>query len=144
MEAGCPRVPARPDVTVLCAVERPRVAGKDDGIGVECLSGSAMIAGETSLAYDQIVTMTLVSGDTCRSRTRQLSVTGITRHLSRTSRDNCHWHHATTATGIMRPLSITSRDTCRTQVYLAVCVCTPVYLAVSVCTPLYLAVCVHR
>jgi hypothetical protein len=35
--------------------------GKDDGIGVENLRGSGMIAGETSLAYNEIVTINLVS-----------------------------------------------------------------------------------
>ncbi len=35
--------------------------GKKDGIGVENLRGSGMIAGETSLAYDKIVTLNLVS-----------------------------------------------------------------------------------
>lgn len=39
-------------------------SGQEDGIGVECLSGSGMIAGETSQAYNEIVTMSLV---TCRS-----------------------------------------------------------------------------
>lgn len=35
--------------------------GRDDGIGVENLRGSGMIAGEMSAAYDDIVTMSLVS-----------------------------------------------------------------------------------
>lgn len=35
--------------------------GRDDGIGVENLKGSGMIAGEMSAAYDDIVTMSLVS-----------------------------------------------------------------------------------
>ena len=38
--------------------------GEEDGIGVECLSGSGLIAGETSCAYNDIVTMSLVS---CRA-----------------------------------------------------------------------------
>ena len=38
--------------------------GQEDGIGVECLSGSGMIAGETSHAYNDIITMSLVS---CRA-----------------------------------------------------------------------------
>ena len=38
--------------------------GQEDGIGVECLSGSGMIAGETSCAFNEIVTMSLVS---CRA-----------------------------------------------------------------------------
>ena len=41
-----------------------RHAGQEDGIGVECLSGSGMIAGETSCAYSDIITMSLVS---CRA-----------------------------------------------------------------------------
>lgn len=36
------------------------LAGRDDGIGVENLKGSGMIAGEMSAAYDDIVTMSLV------------------------------------------------------------------------------------
>jgi len=34
--------------------------GKKDGIGVENLRGSGMIAGETSKAYDEVVTINLV------------------------------------------------------------------------------------
>ena len=40
------------------------VIGQEDGLGVECLKGSGLIAGETSKAYDDIFTITLV---TCRS-----------------------------------------------------------------------------
>ena len=40
------------------------VTGQDEGIGVESLSGSGMIAGETSLAYDTIPTVSMV---TCRA-----------------------------------------------------------------------------
>ncbi|TPX49071.1 acetyl-CoA carboxylase [Synchytrium endobioticum] len=40
------------------------VIGRVHGLGVENLQGSGMIAGETSLAYDEIFTLTLV---TCRS-----------------------------------------------------------------------------
>jgi len=40
------------------------VIGAEDGLGVECLKGSGLIAGETSRAYDDIFTITLV---TCRS-----------------------------------------------------------------------------
>ncbi|KAJ3169538.1 acetyl-coenzyme-A carboxylase [Geranomyces variabilis] len=40
------------------------VIGRKHGLGVENLQGSGMIAGETSLAYDEIFTATLV---TCRS-----------------------------------------------------------------------------
>ena len=35
--------------------------GKKDGIGVENLRGSGMIAGETSQAYNEVVTLNLVS-----------------------------------------------------------------------------------
>lgn len=38
--------------------------GKEDGLGVENLHGSGMIAGETSAAYEETFTITLV---TCRS-----------------------------------------------------------------------------
>lgn len=37
------------------------IIGKEDGLGVENLRGSGMIAGESSLAYDEIVTISLVS-----------------------------------------------------------------------------------
>lgn len=37
------------------------IIGKDDGLGVENLRGSGMIAGESSLAYEEIVTISLVS-----------------------------------------------------------------------------------
>ncbi len=35
--------------------------GKKDGIGVENLRGSGMIAGETSQAYNEVFTISLVS-----------------------------------------------------------------------------------
>ncbi|GCB68953.1 hypothetical protein scyTo_0000973 [Scyliorhinus torazame] len=40
------------------------IIGKEEGLGVENLRGSGMIAGESSLAYDEIITMNLV---TCRA-----------------------------------------------------------------------------
>ncbi|KAK5154946.1 hypothetical protein LTR04_005927 [Oleoguttula sp. CCFEE 6159] len=40
------------------------IIGAEDGLGVECLKGSGLIAGETSRAYEDIFTITLV---TCRS-----------------------------------------------------------------------------
>ncbi|KFH45103.1 Acetyl-CoA carboxylase-like protein [Hapsidospora chrysogenum ATCC 11550] len=40
------------------------IVGKEDGLGVECLRGSGLIAGATSRAYNDIFTVTLV---TCRS-----------------------------------------------------------------------------
>jgi hypothetical protein len=40
------------------------IIGEQDGLGVECLRGSGMIAGETSRAYGETFTITLVS---CRS-----------------------------------------------------------------------------
>jgi len=40
------------------------VIGQEDGLGVECLKGSGLIAGATSRAYEDIFTVTLV---TCRS-----------------------------------------------------------------------------
>uniref|UniRef100_A0A452TGM5 Acetyl-CoA carboxylase 1 n=1 Tax=Ursus maritimus TaxID=29073 RepID=A0A452TGM5_URSMA len=36
------------------------IIGKDSGVGIENLRGSGMIAGESSLAYDEIVTISLV------------------------------------------------------------------------------------
>lgn len=49
------------------------IIGAEDGLGVECLRGSGLIAGETSRAYDEIFTITLV---TCRS------VGKLHRHLN--------------------------------------------------------------
>ncbi|KAI7535635.1 Acetyl-CoA, partial [Hortaea werneckii] len=40
------------------------IVGAEDGLGVECLKGSGLIAGATSRAYEDIFTITLV---TCRS-----------------------------------------------------------------------------
>ncbi|KAI9891700.1 MAG: acetyl-coenzyme-A carboxylase [Vezdaea aestivalis] len=40
------------------------IVGAEDGLGVECLRGSGLIAGATSKAYEDIFTLTLV---TCRS-----------------------------------------------------------------------------
>lgn len=40
------------------------IVGEEDGLGVECLKGSGLIAGSTSRAYKDIFTITLV---TCRS-----------------------------------------------------------------------------
>ncbi|XP_044144047.1 acetyl-CoA carboxylase 1 isoform X2 [Bufo gargarizans] len=40
------------------------IIGKEEGLGVENLRGSGMIAGETSLAYEEIITINLV---TCRA-----------------------------------------------------------------------------
>ena len=37
------------------------IIGMQDGLGVECLRGSGLIAGETSRAYDDIFTITLVT-----------------------------------------------------------------------------------
>lgn len=37
------------------------IVGLQDGLGVECLKGSGLIAGETSRAYDDIFTITLVT-----------------------------------------------------------------------------------
>uniref|UniRef100_A0A8C5AZK7 acetyl-CoA carboxylase n=1 Tax=Gadus morhua TaxID=8049 RepID=A0A8C5AZK7_GADMO len=40
------------------------IIGKDDGLGVENLRGSGMIAGETSQAYNEVITISMV---TCRA-----------------------------------------------------------------------------
>ncbi|KAK0320955.1 acetyl-coenzyme-A carboxylase [Friedmanniomyces endolithicus] len=40
------------------------IVGSEEGLGVECLKGSGLIAGETARAYEDIFTITLV---TCRS-----------------------------------------------------------------------------
>uniref|UniRef100_A0A8C7KEZ3 acetyl-CoA carboxylase n=1 Tax=Oncorhynchus kisutch TaxID=8019 RepID=A0A8C7KEZ3_ONCKI len=42
------------------------IIGKEEGLGVENLKGSGMIAGESSLAYDQVITMNLVRLSVCR------------------------------------------------------------------------------
>ena len=39
----------------------PSPSGRRDGIGVENLKGSGMIAGETSQAYEEVFTINLVS-----------------------------------------------------------------------------------
>ncbi|XP_077999917.1 acetyl-CoA carboxylase-like [Glandiceps talaboti] len=49
------------------------IIGKEDGLGVENLRGSGMIAGESSLAYEEVVTISMV---TCR-------VVGIGSYLVR-------------------------------------------------------------
>lgn len=43
-----------------CRYKITDIIGKDEGLGVENLKGSGMIAGESSLAYDEIITMNLV------------------------------------------------------------------------------------
>lgn len=47
------------------------IVGQEDGLGVECLRGSGLIAGATSRAYNDIFTCTLV---TCRSVGMSLSL----------------------------------------------------------------------
>ena len=47
------------------------IIGQEDGLGVECLRGSGLIAGATSKAYEDIFTITLV---TCRSVGKFLQV----------------------------------------------------------------------
>lgn len=37
------------------------IIGKEDGLGVENLRGSGMIAGESSQAYEEIITISMVS-----------------------------------------------------------------------------------
>lgn len=43
-----------------CRYRITDIIGKDEGLGVENLKGSGMIAGESSLAYEEIITMNLV------------------------------------------------------------------------------------
>jgi acetyl-CoA carboxylase/biotin carboxylase 1 len=55
------------DKVVVDGEERYKITtviGAEDGLGVESLRGSGLIAGETSRAYEDIFTITLV---TCRS-----------------------------------------------------------------------------
>jgi acetyl-CoA carboxylase / biotin carboxylase 1 len=71
------------------------IIGAEDGLGVECLKGSGLIAGATSKAYEDIFTITLV---TCRSVGKFRNITLIKcfanlhryRCLSRPSRSACH------------------------------------------------------
>jgi hypothetical protein len=37
------------------------IIGKEEGLGAENLRGSGMIAGESSLAYDEVITISLVN-----------------------------------------------------------------------------------
>ena len=53
--------------SILCCNDDHQITdiiGKDDGLGVENLKGSGMIAGETSRAYEEIFTITHVTGRT--------------------------------------------------------------------------------
>ncbi|KIP02998.1 hypothetical protein PHLGIDRAFT_130424 [Phlebiopsis gigantea 11061_1 CR5-6] len=49
------------DVDGECRHKITDIIGMQDGLGVECLKGSGLIAGETSKAYDDIFTITLVT-----------------------------------------------------------------------------------
>jgi len=62
------------------------VIGAEDGLGVECLKGSGLIAGETSRAYDDIFTITLV---TCRSVGRSFKYWNITQEKTNLCRNWC-------------------------------------------------------
>lgn len=44
----------------VCRYKITDIIGKEEGLGVENLRGSGMIAGESSLAYEEIITMNLV------------------------------------------------------------------------------------
>lgn len=46
-----------------CRYKITDIIGKDEGLGVENLKGSGMIAGESSLAYEEVITMNLVRLD---------------------------------------------------------------------------------
>ncbi|OXB79076.1 UNVERIFIED_CONTAM: hypothetical protein H355_005952 [Colinus virginianus] len=55
------------DSKAVCVSFRYKITdiiGKEDGLGIENLRGSGMIAGESSLAYESIITINLV---TCRA-----------------------------------------------------------------------------
>ena len=52
--------PPSKEIHALLVCSPPRT-GLKDGIGVENLQGSGMIAGETSQAYDEVFTINLVS-----------------------------------------------------------------------------------
>jgi len=71
------------------------IIGAEDGLGVECLRGSGLIAGATSKAYEDIFTITLV---TCRSVGKKACVRFAIHELtllrywrlSCSSRTTCH------------------------------------------------------
>jgi acetyl-CoA carboxylase/biotin carboxylase 1 len=65
------------------------IVGAQDGLGVECLRGSGLIAGATSRAYEDIFTITLV---TCRSVGMLLFIIANVRYwcLSCETRSTCH------------------------------------------------------
>lgn len=53
--------------------------GKDDGLGVENLRGSGTIAGETSQAYEEIITISMVRAQTSeREESGIFSSSGVT------------------------------------------------------------------
>lgn len=55
------------------------VIGKDDGLGVENLRGSGTIAGETSQAYEEIITISMVRTQTSEGEESALfSSSGVT------------------------------------------------------------------
>lgn len=60
-----------------CRYKITDIIGKDEGLGVENLKGSGMIAGESSLAYDEIITMNLV-----RVEWTHLCTTNPCRHIA--------------------------------------------------------------
>lgn len=69
LAAGCERVTLFLQYCIkpVCKIHSGFVkclAGKDDGLGVENLRYAGMIAGETSQAYKEVVTISLV---TCRA-----------------------------------------------------------------------------
>lgn len=74
------------------------IIGAEDGLGVECLKGSGLIAGETSRAYDDIFTISLVTsrsvGKSCFWRVRFcVRLTNLSRRyrsLPGPSRSTCH------------------------------------------------------
>lgn len=48
------------DYVNFCRYIITDIIGKEDGLGVENLRGSGMIAGESSQAYEEIVTISMV------------------------------------------------------------------------------------
>jgi len=67
-----------------CRYRLLSIVGRVDGIGVENLSGSALVAGETARAYEQIPTYTLVSS----------RAVGIGSYLARLGRRVVQLHNA--------------------------------------------------
>lgn len=86
-----------------CRYKITDIIGKDEGLGVENLKGSGMIAGESSLAYEEIITMNLVRLKWPHSWTKStcihIEVMNCTRCWSFKSKDHTRCLALTLLTG---------------------------------------------